>query len=208
MVVASVKRLTSPRSDVTIRGGCPRLVESSLSSLLAPWTRTSGSRQPATSVSRGSRSRRLPPILMTSTSDRIEAREVEPGLLVPAKANIHRLDGLPGGAFHQVVERAHHHHPPRMRVSFEADVAAVRPRQDLRVGVAVDPLRLLDDSHEGLVRVGGAIDLPRRLLVQVIVEKDVGGRQDSADGLDRGRGEGDAGAMAVGQTEAKLLDDL
>src|SRR5579864_7874004 len=208
MVVASVNRETSPRSEVTIRGGWPSLIDSSLSSLFAPCSRINGSLQAATSWSNGLRSFRLPPTLMTSTLDGIKAWEVERRSLIPPEPDVHRLYRLAGGPLYQIVQGAHDYHPSRVRVAFEADVRVVGAGQNLGIGVAVDALRFLDDPHERFVGVCGTIDLPEVFVGQILAEKDVSGDEDSADSFDRRRGEGDPRWITTLRGEAEFLDDL
>src|SRR5207245_6057334 len=79
-------------------------------------------------------------------SNGIQARKLEPGPLIPAKAYVERLHGLARRPLHQVVKRAHDYHPPGVWVAFEADVAVVRPRQDLWIGIDRKSTRL-NSSH-------------------------------------------------------------
>src|ERR1700694_5648344 len=110
-----------------MRGGEPRRCDRSSSSRLAPCTMTTGSSISAISRSTLSGVVPLPPILTTSisSSQRVQTGEAEAGGLVPAAAYVERLHRLTGCTLHQVVDRAGHHEPPRMRVALETDVAEV-----------------------------------------------------------------------------------
>src|ERR1700694_1122216 len=95
---------------------------------------TIGSDRAATSASSESSCWRLPPSFRTSMGadlDGVETREIGAGPFIPCESHCERLDRLPCGPLHQVVEGAHDHDAPGVRVALEADVAIVRAGQNL-----------------------------------------------------------------------------
>ena len=121
--------------------------------------------------------------------NRMQTREFEAGALVPAHTDVHRLDGLAGGALHEVVQRGHDDHATRVLIALEPDIAPVRAAEELRFRVTMDAGILLDEAHEGLILVCLAVDLAERLVVEVLVEEDMRCGEDAPDRLDRGRRE-------------------
>src|SRR5829696_6546779 len=99
----------------------------------------------------------------------MQTRELESAIFVEAMADIERLNGLARSAFHEVVERGHHHHPIRERVALESDVAIVAAGDYFRLRVAVNTAALLHDSHERLVLVGRPVDRPDLLVFERLI---------------------------------------
>ena len=91
------------------------------------------------------------------------------------------------------------------RVGGEPDVAVVRPGQDLRLGVAVDPPSSADQADERLVGVVLPVDAPDLPLVQVLFQQAVAGSQGTPHDPDGGDGEVQTW---VGGVEVEFLDQL
>ena len=91
------------------------------------------------------------------SSDRMQAGEGEPCMLVQPVHDVEALHGLSSCSLHQVINRTDHYHPVRARINFKADIAKVRPAQKFRLRVPVDAAAFLDDADEGLIRVVFAI---------------------------------------------------
>src|SRR5438132_10094554 len=135
----------------------------------------------------------------------MQPHETEASVLrVPAR-DIHRLDPVAGRSLHEVVDRTERDDPFAARIEGEPDVGEVRPREELRLWVPPDARALFHDAYERLGRVGVAVDLPERLLVERGGRVDVRGREHAPDKLHRGHGEIHA---QVVPTEAQLLLDL
>src|SRR5436190_24334481 len=114
----------------------------------------------------------------------MEPRELETGVFGAAAADVHGLDGLTGGAFHQVVHGSHYDDSVAAGVKLKADVAVVAPAQDLGLGVAVDTARLFHQTDERLPAIGAPVDLPEIPFRDRSVQEDVDGGEDAAYCLD------------------------
>ena len=95
---------------------------------------------------------------------------------------------MPRGALDEVVDRRNHHQAAGVGLELEAHVGVVGPRHHLGVGVTVDAPALLDQAHEGLVRVELAVGLPDVLFGEAVGDEDLGGHEDAADALAGHRG--------------------
>src|SRR5574341_357721 len=104
--------------------------------------------------------------------DRVQPGELQAGGLGEAAGDVHGLDAVAGGALDQVVQGGHDDHAGAAGVLLEANVAEVAADQELRLGVAVDALPLLDDSQEGLVPVLGPVDLPEIPFLHPVLYED------------------------------------
>src|SRR3972149_11819806 len=136
-----------------------------------------------------------PPTFATNTSgftsDRVQAHEVQPQRPRVAGHEIHALARAARGALHQIVERRDRHDALPVAVEREANVAEVRPGEELRLGEAVEALGLLHDADERLVPVRLPVQPPEVLLCDRLAQERMARREDATDRLDRMAREGD-----------------
>src|SRR5258706_6406927 len=79
---------------------------------------------------------------------------------VPTIHAVERLYRVSSGTLHQIIEGRDDDHPLLMGIKLEADIAIIAPRQDLRLGVAVDAIALFDQANERLMLVSLPIEPP------------------------------------------------
>src|SRR3979409_2750658 len=115
----------------------------------------------------------------------MKPHEAEAGVFGHSAGHVHRLHAIAGGALDEVIDRAERHDALAARIRREADVGEVRPREQLRLGIAKDATAFLHDPDEGLHAVKLPVDLPELLVVERALYVDVRGREDSAHELDR-----------------------
>src|SRR5262247_124137 len=79
---------------------------------------------------------------------RMQAREPEARALFEPEHQVHRLHAVAARPLHEVVDRRHHDDAIRRFVHFEPNVAEVRPCDDLRLRITIEPFLVLHEPHE------------------------------------------------------------
>ena len=90
--------------------------------------------------------------------DRVQTGETQAVGFFKAAHDVHGVDGLSGGPFHQVVDGGNHHQPGAGK--FESDVAIIRADKDFGLRETINTLLFFHNSDEGFLTVDPTVGLP------------------------------------------------
>ena len=112
----------------------------------------------------------------------VQAGEFQSCCFFETAHHVHGVDGLAGGAFHEVVDGGDDDQTRTGQL--EANVTIIGAGQYLGFRVAINPLPFFDDSDERLLAINLAVGLPDVFFGCALTDKKMGRYQDTPNHFD------------------------